>query len=68
MYIIDVVEFFLAWWLSNQLNFLVAVQIYKICVFDEAFFFLTIRIPMIIMLFKVVTCCNMLDDISTEWS
>ena len=30
--------FSLAQWLSNQLNFSVEVHIYKILVFDEAFF------------------------------
>ena len=47
-YIFKVVKFLLAQWLSNQLSFSVAVHIYKILVFDKAFFFLlTIKMPMI---------------------
>ena len=66
-------HFFLTQWLSNKLNFSVAVHIYKIRVFDEAFFLLTIRMPMITKLFKVVTWCKELSplymhDISTESS
>ena len=38
MYIFEVVIFFFTKWLSNQLNFSVIVHIYKIPVFDEAFF------------------------------
>ena len=38
MYIFEVVKFFLAYLLSNQLNFSVLVHIYKIRIFDEAFF------------------------------
>ena len=41
--------FFLAWWLSNELNFSVAVH-------------------MITKLFRVVTYCKELHDISREWS
>ena len=53
--------------------FSVAVRIYKICVFDEIFFLLTIRMLMIIKLFRVVTCYKELSSIdihgiSTEWS
>ena len=46
---------------------------YKICVSYEAFFLLTMRMPMITKLFRVMTCCKELSpihihDISTEWS
>ena len=73
MYIFEVVPFFLASWLSIQLNFSVVVHIYKILVFDETFFLLTIKMPMIIKIFRVVTCCKELSpiymhDISTKWS
>ena len=66
-------HFFLASWFSNQLNFSVLVQIYKICAFDEALFLLTIWIPMITKLFRVVTCFKELSsiymhEISTEYS
>ena len=65
-------HFFLALWLSNQLNFSVVVHIYKIRVFDKAFFLLTIRMPMITKLSRVVACFKELSptnahDISTEW-
>ena len=56
MYIFEVVTFFLVQWLSNELNFSVAVRIYKIPVFDEPFFLLTISMPMVTKLFRVVTC------------
>ena len=64
--------FFLAYWLSNQLNFSVAVRIYKIHVFDEAYFLSTIMMSMAAKLFTVVACCEDLspiniNDISTEW-
>ena len=59
---------FLAKWLSNELNFSVAVHIYKIHAFDEAFFLLTIRIPIITKLFRVVACCKELQSVSIEWS
>ena len=49
-------HFFLAYCLSNQLNFLVVVHIYKIRVFNEVFLLLTIRMPMITKLFRVVIC------------
>ena len=39
-------HFFLTYWLPNQLNVSVAVHVYKIQVFDEAFFALDIRMPM----------------------
>ena len=66
-------QFCLAFWLSNQLSFLVAVRIYKIHAFDEALFLLTIRMPMVTKGFRVVTCCEELSlinkhDITTEWS
>ena len=48
-------------WLSNQLNFLVAVRIYKIHVFDEAFFLLTVRMAMIFKLFRLIKCCKKLS-------
>ena len=70
----EVVTFFFhALWLSNQLSFSVVVDIYKICIFDEAFLLLTIRIPIITKFFRVVTCCKDLSpiymhEISTEWS
>ena len=53
--------------------FSVAVHIYKIHVFDEPFFLLTIRIRMVTKLFWVVACCEELTpitmhDISKEWS
>ena len=41
--------------------FSVAVRIYKIHVFDEAFFFLTIRMRMVTKRFSVVTCCKELS-------
>ena len=34
------------------------VLIYKIHVFDEAFFFLTMRMPMVTKLCRVVICCE----------
>ena len=54
---------FLAQWLSNQLNFSVVVHIYKIRAFDEAFILLTIRMPTITKLFRVVTWCKDLSPI-----
>ena len=50
-----------------------AVHIYKIHVFDEAFFVLTIKMPIVTKLFGAVTCSKDLSpinmhDISTEWS
>ena len=74
MCIFKVVTFFSpSSWLSNPLNFLVAVRTYKIQVFNEAIFLLTIRIPVINKLFSVVTDCEELSpknmhDISTERS
>ena len=73
MYILEVVAFFLAQWLSNQLNVSVVAHIYKIHVTDEAFLLLTIGMPMITKHFRVVTCCKELSpiylhDISTESS
>ena len=61
--IFEGVTFFLASWLSNQLSFSVAVHIYKILIFDEAFSLLTIAIPMIIKLFRVVTSFEELSPI-----
>ena len=49
-------RFFLAYWLSNQLNFSVAVRICKFHDFDEAFLLLTIGTPMVTKLL----CGNML--------
>ena len=37
MYIFEVVAIFLAYWLTNQVNFLVVVHIYKIRIFQETF-------------------------------
>ena len=73
MYIFEVVTFFLVQWSSNQLIFSVAVRIYKIHVFDEVFFLLTIRMPIATKFFRVVTCCEELSlinmhDTSIEWS
>ena len=48
----------------SHLNFSVAVRIYKIHVFDEAFFLLTIRMPMTTKLFRVVTCGEELSPIN----
>ena len=55
------------------ISFSVVVHIYKICIFDEVFLLLTIRVPSITKFFRVVTCCKDLSpiymyDISTEWS
>ena len=60
-------------WLSNQHNFPLAVHVCKIPVFDEVFFLLTIRMPILTKLFRMVTCCEELspidmNGISTEWS
>ena len=73
MYIFRLRNFFLAWWLSNQLNFSAVVRIYKIRVFDEALSLLITRMPMITKLFSLVTCCKGLSpiympDISPDWS
>ena len=57
----EVVTFFLAWWLFNQLNFSMAARIYKIHVFDKAYFLLTNRMPMATKRFRVVTCCEELS-------
>ena len=70
---IFVFVFFLAEWLSNQFHFSVTVRIYKVHVFDEVFFLLTIRMTMVTKLFRVVTCCDEFSPInsrgiSTEWS
>ena len=59
--------------MSSQLNFSVAVCIYKIHVFDEAFFLSIIRMSIVTKFFRVVTCCEEFlpintHDISTEWS
>ena len=56
-------HFFLPSGLSNQLNVSVVVHIYKVRIFDEVFFLLTIRVTMITMLFRVVTCYNELSPI-----
>ena len=37
MYIFEVVAIFFAYWLTNQVNFLVVVHIYKIRIFQETF-------------------------------
>ena len=50
----------------NQLNFLVAVRVYKIHVFDEAVFFLTIRMPLVTKHFRVVPCCEELSPMKTH--
>ena len=50
--------------LSNQLIFLVAVHIYKIHIFDDVFFLLTVRIPMTTKPFRVVTFCEELSPIN----
>ena len=60
-------------WLFYQLNFLVAVRIYRIHVFDEAFFLLIIRMSITTKLLTVVTCYGELSltkmyDIPREWS
>ena len=57
-------HFFLAQWSLNQLNFLVAVRIYKIHVFDEVFLPLAIRMVMITTLFRVVIHCEKLSPIN----
>ena len=64
MYIFEVVIIFLAQWLSNQSNFSVAVHIYKIDVFEEAFFLLAIRMVMATKRFRVVTCCEEFSHIN----
>ena len=43
MYIFEIATFYLAQYLSNQLNFLVVVCIYQNHVFDQAFFLLAIN-------------------------
>ena len=52
--------------LSNQLIFLVAVHIYKIHIFDDVFFLLTVRIAMTTKPFRVVTFCEELSPINTH--
>ena len=63
MYSFEVVTFFFASWLSNQLNFSVMVHIYTIRIFDETFFLLILRMTMITKLFRMVTCCKELSPI-----
>ena len=58
MNIFEVVTFFLNYWLSNQPNFSVATHIYNFHVFDEAYFLLTIRMPIATKLFRVMTYCR----------
>ena len=60
-YIFEVVIFFSFVVVIQSTQFLVVVYIYKISVFDEAFFHLIIRMPMITKLFRVVTCCKELS-------
>ena len=52
---------------GDLINFSVAVFIHKIHVSDEAFFFLTIRMPMVTKLFRVVTCGEDLSPINTHY-
>ena len=58
--------------IPNQLNVSVAVHVYKIHVFDKAFFLLIIRMPMMTKPVRVVTCCEELSPINmhdiSEWS
>ena len=61
IYIFEVVTFFSFVLVIQSTQFLVVVYIYKISVFDEAFFHLIIRMPMITKLFRVVTCCKELS-------
>ena len=61
IYIFEVVTFFSFVVVIQSTQFLVVVYIYKISVFDEAFFHLIIRMPMITKLFRVVTCCKELS-------
>ena len=58
---------------SNELHFSVAVHMYKIHVFDEPFFLLSIRIHMTTKPFMVVKCYKELSpinmyDTSIKWS
>ena len=58
MYIFEVVTFF------SCLVFIQSTQFwFKIRVFDEAFFPLTIRMPMITEVLRVVTCCRELPPV-----
>ena len=61
IYIFEVVTFFSFVVVIQSTQFLVVVYIYKISVFDEAFFHLIIRMPMITKFFRVVTCCKELS-------
>ena len=54
MYIFEVVSFFFSTSGYQSTQFLVAVGVYKIHVFDEAFFLLTIRIALVTKLVRVV--------------
>ena len=74
MCIFEVVTFFFRLVAGYPINSIFQWQyvIYKIHVFDEAFFLLTIRMPMVTKLFRVVTCWEELllmnmHDISKEW-
>ena len=60
MYIFEVVTFFSHLVVTNQLNFSVVVHIYKIHVFDEAFFLLIIRMPMATKLSRAIICWEQL--------
>ena len=64
MYIFEVTKFF------SYLVFIQTIQffsgctyLYKVRVFDEVVFLLTIRMPMIVKIFRVVTCCKELSPI-----
>ena len=62
MYIFEVVTFF---------SRLAVVHIYNIHVFDEVFFPLTVRMPMVTNLFRVVIYCEEISPINMDgiyWS
>ena len=72
MYISEVVTFFPSLAVIQSTQFLAAVHVYEIHIFDEAFLLLTIRMPMATKPFRVVTCCEELSPIamhgtSMEW-
>ena len=72
MYIFEVVTFFSCLVVIQSTQFFSVSTFYKIHVFDEPFFLLTIRMLMITKLFRVVTCCKQLSPmymhgISTGW-
>ena len=56
MHIFDVVTFFSRLVVIQSTHFLEAVLIYKIHIFDEAFFLLFIRMPMTTKIFRIATC------------